>query len=293
LTIALCVCLLLTVVTRAYAPPTPPSPELQQFEQKSARWFFGLFEKHLELPKEIPEWPKNLQVTRDQAFLIWSLITVLLGAATAKGIADEVGRSKENSTLAIPDSIRSIESDIEEPHGGDAADVAVFAPQMARPRENLVVQVIVVTRDRDRVLEATSRAAKLEPRGETLNARPLRVPIGLNDAIKITVDCEGVKIAEPTKIDYWNGIYVNLEFIMELPDTESDLVLTPNVHVAVNQKPAAELLFRIVVSPNAPDLAASFVDQKGYAYHKPFVSYAREDQDRVLEAAKILKPFNI
>jgi len=150
----LCVFLVLTVDTKAHAL----TPQQEQIEQKGVKWVFEkliapLFEKKSGLSKEISASPEDLQltrnrplvITRDGALVIWLVLAGVFGAATVKGLASVAGRNKE--TLAIPESLRSIECGVREPQD---ADVTVMAPRKARPREDIVVEVIIHTPDRER-----------------------------------------------------------------------------------------------------------------------------------------------
>ena len=119
-------------------------------------------------------------------------------ATTAKGLA-----SKE--TLAIPEAIRSIESGVREPQD---ADVTVMAPRMARPREDIVVQVIIHTPDKESI--AQSKAQQLDPRSQQLAWSPLTIQLNMNDPLRVRLDCEGATIVDKVKRANWNGRYVTI-----------------------------------------------------------------------------------
>ena len=114
----------------------------------------------------------------------------------------------------------------------------------------------------------------------------------MNDAIKVMLDCEQAEIVERVQKAYWNGRYVPVQFVMRLPDTESELVLMARVHILVNSLPAADTIFKILVSPNSDDLASSVVNQQGRSYRQHFFSYAKEDRREVMKARRALKLAN-
>jgi TIR domain len=218
-----------------------------------------------------------------QGLVIWLMLAGLAGAAAA-GCAGAAGIGKKTRTPARPDVIRSIEPGVREPQD---ADLMVIAPALARPREAIIAQVIVHTPERE--AEAQSRALKLEPHGQQLALVPLTIQLEMNDAIKVTLDCDRAKITEPVQSAFWNGRYVVLQFVMQLPDTESELSLISKLRVFVNSIPAGNVIFRITVSPNAPDAAPSFVHEHVHRYRRPFLSYAKEDRVEVLKAAQLIK----
>jgi hypothetical protein len=163
--------------------------------------------------------------------------------ATGRGIT----RSRQTQ---VPEVLRSVESGVQGPQD---ADVTVMAPPKARSREKIIVQVLLHTPDNESI--ARSKALLVEPRGQELASRPLTIQLNMHDAIKVTLDCEETKIVERVQETYWNGRYVPVQFQMQVPNTKSELVLTPKVHIYVNSILAADTIFQIVVSPDAPELA--------------------------------------
>jgi hypothetical protein len=275
---ALYVCLLFAAVTSA-------SPQPQSQVAKEARQTTQLLKEHPEWPAKVVGWVKEAEVLlpKDtQGLGWWLIITAVLGGATAKGLASVAANNKE--TLEIPDVLRSVESGVQEPQD---ADVTVMAPRKARPRENIIVQVLIHTPDKDNI--AQSKARQLDPRSQSLASAQLAIQLNMHDAIRVTLDCEEAKIAERVKKTHWNGRYVTVQFQMQLPDTESQRVLTPRVMVYVNRVPRADTFFKIVVSPDARDPALSIVDQQGRSYRKYFFSYANEDRLKVMEIRRAYK----
>jgi TIR domain len=197
--------------------------------------------------------------------------------ATGRGIT----RSRQTQ---VPEVLRSVESGVQGPQD---ADVTVMAPPKARSREKIIVQVLLHTPDNESI--ARSKALLVEPRGQELASRPLTIQLNMHDAIKVTLDCEETKIVERVQETYWNGRYVPVQFQMQVPNTKSELVLTPKVHIYVNSILAADTIFQIVVSPDAPELALSKVDQQGQSYRKRFLSHAKEDRAEVLKVRRAVK----
>jgi len=171
------------------------------------------------------------------------------------------------------------------------ADLTVFAPPVAAPNSEILVQIIIHTPDRE--AEARSRALKIEPTAEELASTPLTIQLNRNDDIKITFDCEDAKVSEPVQNIRWNGRIVCLYFMIRLPDTKSVMYLVPKLRVFINSIPAGSIVFRIKVAPFASDLPLAFAQQEGRAFEWAFVSYAHEDRVEVLKAAQLMSALRI
>lgn len=179
-------------------------------------------------------------------------------------------------------------------------DLSVFAPPLAAPNSEILVQIIIHTLNRAQ--EAKLRALRIEPKATELASTPLTVPLKRNDKIKVTLDCEGVKVENPTEKVNWNGrlICVYFEMLLQMGATES--ILTPKVRVFVNGVPAGFVVFKIKVVPDAPTLPLSFAkrvaelplaEQAGQRYKRAFISYAHEDRVEVLKAAQIMRALHL
>jgi len=269
---ALYICLLFVTAITGHALTPTQNKALGEDVSKAAK----ALEENPKLRAEgakVIEWLEGLEVLpKDgRSLVLWLILTGALGTAAATGLASVAGDNKE--TPAIPEAIRSLEYGVRE---SQDAEVTVMAPRMARPREDIVVQVIIHTPDRG--TDAQSKAQQLDPRSQPLAWDPLTIQLNMNDAIKVKLDCEGATIVERVKRTYWNGRWVLVQFQMQPPDTESELKVTAKVEVFVNSVVRAETIFWIVVSPNAPDLVSSVVDQHGRSYRKLFFSYATEDK---------------
>jgi hypothetical protein len=231
---------------------------------------------------KIPAWVWKESKENPKLVLLALFLTGLLsGAAISVS-----GRGNKNSTLAVPKAVRSFKTGVKEPQD---ADLMVIAPSGSRPRETIIVQVIVHTPDRE--AEAQSNAAIVG--GQVLAKAPLTIRLKMKDAIHITLDCDSAKIANPVQSAFWNGRFVNLQFIMQLPATESELVLISKLRVFVNSVPAGNVIFRITVSPSVSSLVSSAIHQEGHLYRKYFLSYAKEDRAEVLKVAQTLKFLNV
>jgi TIR domain len=164
-------------------------------------------------------------------------------------------------------------------------DVTVFAPPVVPPCEEVIVQVIFHTPDRE--VEALTRAQKVEPGGQTLASVPLTIQLRQNDNIKVSVECVDATIPEPVQSTVWNGRLVCLYFTMQMPNVE--MIVRPKLRVFVNGVPAGNLVFKTLVQQNPPDLPPSPANESARAYRKTFLSYASEDRVEVLKTAQILR----
>lgn len=165
-------------------------------------------------------------------------------------------------------------------------DVTVFAPPIAPPRDEVLVQVIFHSPEKE--IEALSRATKADVAAQPLGSVPLTIPLTPADCIKATLECTNVVIKEPVQTFNWNGRIVCLYFIMQLPDTKVEIALRPILRVFVNGVPAGQVFFRLTVSPNALDYPPTLSQDEAKPFRRPFLSYASEDRVHVLKAAQLL-----
>jgi hypothetical protein len=143
----------------------------------------------------------------------------------------------------------------------------------------------------EREAEALTRAQKIEPGGQTLAWVPLTIQLRQNDNIKVSVECVDATIPEPVQSTVWNGRLVCLYFTMQMLNVE--VIVRPKLRVFVNDVPAANLVFKILVQQNAPDLLPSPATETARVYRKAFLSYASEDRVEVLKRAQMLRASNI
>ncbi len=189
--------------------------------------------------------------------------------------------------LVNPEEVgRLVESNATTPQD---VDVTVFAPPVVPPCEEVIVQVIFHTPDRD--VEALTRAQKVEPAGQALASVPLTIQVRQNDNIKVTVECVNATIPEPVQSTVWNGRLVYLYFTMQMPNAE--MIVRPKLRVFVNGVPAGNLVFKILVQQNPPDSPRSPANETAWAFRKAFLSYASEDRVQVLRTAQILRLLKI
>jgi TIR domain len=168
-------------------------------------------------------------------------------------------------------------------------DVMVFAPPVVPPCEEVIVQVFFHTPDRED--EALNRAKIAEPAGQELAWVPLTIQVRQNDNIKVSMECLDAMTPEPVQRTVWNGRLVILQFMMRMPNVE--LIIRPKLRVFVNGVPAGNLVFKISVQQNPPDLRPSLANETARAYRKAFLSYASEDRIEVLKTAQTLRAFKI
>jgi hypothetical protein len=140
------------------------------------------------------------------------------------------------------------------------ADVSVFAPPVAAPDRDILIQVMIHTPERES--EALSRAQKTEPTAEELASIPLTVQLNASDLIRATLECEGAKIAEPVQSIRWNGRLVCLYFTMRVLSS-ADSVLTSKIRLFVNAIPAGIVIFKVKVMPGAADAPLDYAQQEG------------------------------
>jgi TIR domain len=168
-------------------------------------------------------------------------------------------------------------------------DLTVFAPIAAPPREEVIVQVIFHTPERE--IEAQSRASKVDADAQTLASVPLTIQLRVGDNIKVTLESDGLTISEPVQTANWNGRLVCVYFTARMP--RHDGIVRPRLRVFVNGVPAGTVVFKISVEWNPRDQSPSPVEGGGRAFRRPFLSYASEDRVQVLKAAQLLGALKI
>jgi hypothetical protein len=181
---------------------------------------------------------------------------------------EEVGRLVESNATAPQD-----------------VDVTVFAPPVVLPCEEVTVQVIFHTPDRER--EALTRAQQAEPAARALAWVPLTIQVRQNDIIKVSVECPDATIPDPVDSTVWNGRLVFLYFTVRMPNVET--IIKSKLRVFVNDIPAGKIEFKILVTQNASDLPRAPANERVQAYRKHFLSYASEDRVEVLKYAQFLR----
>ena len=147
------------------------------------------------------------------------------------------------------------------------------------------MQVIFHTSDRE--VEALTRAQKVEPAGQALASVPLTIQVRQNDNIKVSVECADATTSEPVQSTVWNGRLVYLYFTMQMPTVEK--IVRPTLRIFVNGVPAGNIVFKILVQQNPPDLPRSPANETAWAFRKAFLSYASEDRVEVLKTAQTLR----
>jgi TIR domain-containing protein len=165
-------------------------------------------------------------------------------------------------------------------------DVTVFAPSVVLPREEVIVQVILHTLDRE--AEAHARARKSDAAVEALASVPLTVKIRENDNVRISLECENAWSPEPVQATTWNGRLVHVYFALHMPPADARTFVRPKLRIFVNGVPAGQLIFKIEIRSSAPGVPPSPVGQSARVFRKPFLSYASEDRLQVLKAAQVL-----
>jgi TIR domain len=233
---------------------------------------------------------------------------VLLGAGrwlygiTSKGRAPqdpENSKTRPDTVPAAPKTVNrrsSISPDVlstlAKPLGRATqdADVTVFAPSVAPPGDEVLVQVFVHTPDQQMLAQAAKR---IEPAAVSVASNPLELPLRPGDSIKVTLEGGAATAAEPVQSAKWNGRWVCFYFMLQLPPARAERTLTSKLRVFVNGTPAGIVVFRIKVMPNAPDLLPSVASQEARALRRHFLSYASEDRVAVLKAAQTMSALKL
>jgi hypothetical protein len=276
--------------------PARPNPKEPKQEQGSREEFEKLAR---EFGEKVGEWVQKLEeevqklgeeLSKDEVQLLVSLggsgvvlVVILLRLLRrAHNKASAPVRELLRKALVDPEEVGPlVASNATAPQD---VDVMVFAPPVVPLREEVIVQVIFHTPDRE--FEALTRGRKAESAGQALASVPLTIQVRRNDNIKISVECRDATTPEPVQRTVWNGRLVCLQFMMRMPNVE--MIIRPKLRVFVNGIPAGTLVFKTLVQQNPPDLRRSPVNETACAFRKPFLSYASEDRVEVLKAAQIL-----
>jgi len=225
------------------------------------------------------------------------VLVLSLGAAAGLWLFKRARATHQKASASVQELLRKALIDPEEvgrlvksnASAPQDVDVTVFAPPVVPPCEEVIVQVMFHTPDRE--AEALNRAQKVEAAAQTLAWVPLTIQLRQNDNIKVSVECKDATIPEPVQSTVWNGRLVCLYFRMQMPNVE--MVVRPKLRVFVNGVPAGNLVFKTLVQQNPPDLRPSPASETARAYRKAFLSYASEDRVEVLKRAQMLRAAKI
>jgi hypothetical protein len=169
-------------------------------------------------------------------------------------------------------------------------DVSVFAPRVAKPGDQILVQVFLHPPEREQ--EAQARAMHVEQRAELLASVPLTLPLRQYDKLKVTLDCDMLMVKDRVQNVIWNARLVCVYFEIEILKAFVGN-LSPKLRVFVNGAPAGYIIFELKVDSDAPAFAPTLAQTEVHSYQKPFLSYAHEDREEVLKAAQLLRALKI
>ena len=217
--------------------------------------------------------------------LLWLLLGGGAAAGAAAAGAQQVANAKQ-TRRALRSRIRQIsEGD------GDAlaepeqdACVTVFAPGVAKPGANILVQIILHVPDSES--DARAIALKADPGSSELASSPLALPLKRHDLIKVSLEADGAGIAEPVQSLHWNGILISFPFEVGLPDLEENTLMRFKARVSANGVPAGTTYFNVTLGTVIRPVALA---QQAQAYRRPFLSYASQDRAQVLRAAQVMR----
>jgi hypothetical protein len=168
----------------------------------------------------------------------------------------------------------------------------VFAPSRVRPLDEVIIQVIVHSPERES--EAKRRALNVDRESEPLASVPLPVQLQMGDQLRFTLECSDAWIREPIHNIGWNGRLVCVHFLLLAPGVHQTTgTIRPKLSLFVNGMPAGNVLFKIEIVPFVKRGAPIPANERVQRFQKPFLSYAAEDRVSVLKAAQMLRALNM
>lgn len=242
-------------------------------------------------PSPAPPPPARLAVKPSSGAGRWALIaagglaTLVIGAAlSGKEIASAITAAAKLLHLSI------VPSPGAPPSPDDSVDVSVFAPPLARPGDELLVQVFLHTLDDSGV---AGSAIAADPVAVRKGGATLDVALARGERVDICIDAMGVEVAEPTQSFVWRGRAQSVQFLAIIPKDRAPGPVQFRVRVLRASIPIGQVRFALPVQADGDRRGLGLVGDKTVRFSRAFLSYAHEDRVEVLKRAQALRAARI
>jgi hypothetical protein len=205
--------------------------------------------------------------------------------AAADKATTMVGESVEAAGLpdrpAFPDDI---------PPGPDEVICSVYAPRLAAPGDEVLVQAFAHLQEQEDEVATISAAA--DPGAAKVGSRPLSEQVAEGERLGFHLTLRGAEIDAPDQEFVWEREPLAAQFGVYFPETSQPRDAVGTVLVTKGGVPVGHVKFTLrVVTREQKDGAESAAAERlgGYRrYQRAFVSYASKDRERVLPRVQAL-----
>lgn len=177
---------------------------------------------------------------------------------------------------------------------GDLVDCSVFAPGRIEQHKRFVIQVLL--HRKEDLTRAARMASSRDPAANRRHAETLEFPLQRGAEIDLFIECADLSFEGTTAVMTWDGTPQQAAFEAEILGPAR--AIRPTVHMSVDGLAIGEITFELVVSEARPAPVHSFglvgvgrdgghaddltlVGDTATRYRTAFISYAREDFERV------------
>jgi hypothetical protein len=175
--------------------------------------------------------------------------------------------------------------------GADEVECTVFAPGMAEPGDEILVQAYAHLPEH--AGEVKVAALKAEPAAAEVGSRTLSEPVGRSDKLGFHLSMRGVEIDEPDQEFVWRGRPLAAQFGVSFPGNSPNRNVVGTIIVTRDGVPVGHIKFTLrVVEPRTMkrhNVISRARKQGGLRpYQQAFVSYASADREKVLPRVQAL-----
>lgn len=174
----------------------------------------------------------------------------------------------------------------------DDVDVTVFAPAQCRPNDSVLVQVFAHLSCQSESVE--ENAICFDRTSTKRGATALGTKIARGTPLMFEVISRHARIEESTQELIWNGREVSVQFELDAPAQERNVI--SKVVVSQDSIPIGTIRFTLEVKQSSQNKERKgSVSPSGTArrFSRAFVSYSSSDREEVLKRAQMLKRVGI
>ena len=175
----------------------------------------------------------------------------------------------------------------------DQVDVSAFAPQSARPGDEVLVQVFLHhLRDGE---AARGRAREADPSTTRRGTATLDAEIARNQRVDIVLEARHLDVDEPVQSVVWRGDPCACQFLVVVPRDAKLTSYQLRARVLLDKVPVGSLRFTLTVAEAAAETDRRLTMQGDAAqrHRHAFLSYASPDRPEVLKRAQALRAAGI
>lgn len=173
----------------------------------------------------------------------------------------------------------------------DLVDCSVFAPPVAAPGAQIIVQVFLhLPQQAER---ATFLASVVDPTAALKGVKTLEAEIPRGARVTVSFSCKDLDVDEPEQTLVWRGEPTFAQFVVALPTNSHGRSFMPVVRISVDGTLLGRLVFRVSAEANVTERTAQPAGVSARRYQRAFVSYAAADRKRVLERVQMLQATRI